>query len=70
MQKIDLNDYIMDILQDIIEIESIMKVLKDSANNENNEIEMIDVGNTLEIMITKMSNVKYSLNKYINLSFS
>jgi hypothetical protein len=67
MQNIDLNDFIMDILQDIIEVQSVMEVLKDSAHNENNGIIMTDVGNTLEILIAKMSNTKHSLNKYIEI---
>jgi hypothetical protein len=69
MKEIDLNDFVTDIFQDFKEIESMMKVLKDSVFNENNEISMIDVGNTLEIIITKMSNTKISLDKYIDIAF-
>ena len=65
MENIDMNDFIMDIFQDFVEIESMMKVLKDSAFNENNESTMTDLGNTLEIVIAKMSNTKNSLNKFI-----
>jgi hypothetical protein len=70
MENKDLNDFIVDIFQDFKEIESMMKVLKDSVFNENNEISMIDIGNTLEIIITKMSNTKISLDKYIDITFS
>ena len=65
----DLNDFAIEIIQDFNEIESITKVLKDSVCNENNEITMIDIGNTLELVISKMSNTKYSLNKYIDQAF-
>lgn len=69
MQNIDLNDFIIDILQDFIEELSLIKVLRDSVYRENNEITMVDVGNTLEILISKMSNTKISLNKYIDNAF-
>jgi len=69
MPKPDLNDYIIDILHDFSEIESMMKVLKDGVNNENSEIAMTDVENTLEILIAKMSNTKFSLEKYIDTTF-
>ena len=69
MENIDMNDFIMDIFQDFVEIESMMKVLKDSAFNENNESTMTDLGNTLEIVIAKMSNTKNSLNKFIKDTF-
>ena len=64
-----MNDFIIDIYQDFIEIESILKVLKDSAYNENNECTMKDLGNTLEILIAKMTNTKNSLNKFIEETF-
>lgn len=66
MDNVDLNDFIIEILQDIIELESMLKVLRDSVFNENNEITMFDIGNTLEVIITKISNTKHSLNKYID----
>jgi len=69
MNTVDLNDFVIDIFQDFNEIESIIKVLKDSVNNENNEIIMKDVGNTLEVIISKMANTKNSLDKYINITF-
>ena len=69
MDKLDLNDFIMEIFQDLKEIESIMKVLKDSAYNNNNESTMTDTGNALEIIIAKMSNTTISLDKYINIAF-
>ncbi len=69
MDKIDLNDFIMEIFQDLKEVKSIMKILKDSAYNRNNESTMTDVGNTLEIIIAKTSNTINSLDKYINVAF-
>jgi hypothetical protein len=69
MKDIDLNDFVTDIFQDLKEIESMMKVLKDSVFNENNEISMVDVGNTLEIIIAKMSDTKHSLDKYMDIAF-
>lgn len=69
MNKIDLNDFIINILQDFIEIESMLKVLRDSAFNENNEITMLDIGNTLEVTIAKTSNTKHSLDKYIDIAY-
>ena len=61
----DANDFIIGIFQDFTDIESMMKVIKDSVYNENNECTMTDLGNTLEIVIAKMSNTKNSLNKFI-----
>jgi hypothetical protein len=69
MKDIDLNDFVTDIFQDFKEIESMMKILKDSVFNENNEISMVDVGNTLEIIIAKMSDTKHSLDKYMDIAF-
>lgn len=69
MNKKAQNDYIADIFQDFCEIESLTKILKDSINNENKLFSMFDIENTLEILITKMTNTKISLNKYINNSF-
>lgn len=69
MNKINLNDFITEIFQDLKEIESIMKVLKDSTYNNNNESTMTDIGNALEIIIAKMSNTTVSLDKYINIAF-
>ena len=65
-KKTNLNDFIIEILQDFNEIQSITRVLKDSVYNE---ITMIDIGNTLELIISKISNTKYSLNKYIDQTF-
>lgn len=70
MNKIDLNDFIINILQDFIKIESMLKVLRDSTFNENNEITMLDIGNTLEITIAKMSNTKHSLDKYVDTAYN
>lgn len=69
MKEADLNDFIVDILQDFYEIESSLKVLKNSVFNENCEITMQDIGNNLELIITKFSNTKNSLNKYIDSAF-
>jgi hypothetical protein len=69
MENKDLNDFVTDIFQDLKEIESMMKVLKDSVFNENSEISIVDIGNTLEIIITKMSNTKNSLDKYMDIVF-
>lgn len=69
MQETKLNDFISDIFQDISETESIMKVLRESLYAENDVVTMYDVGNTLEIVIAKISNIKYSLDKYIDIAF-
>lgn len=69
MKNKDLNDFIVDILQNFEEIQSMIKVLKESVNSENKEISMTDVGNTLEVIIAKIASTKYSLNKYINSAF-
>jgi hypothetical protein len=58
------NDFLVDIIQDFNEIQSILKVLKDSLNNENNEIVFKDVANSLEIVISKMHNTNLSLDKF------
>lgn len=70
MDKIDLNDFIIEISQDISEIQSTLRIIRDSVCNENNEISMTDVGNILEIIIAKVSNTKISLDKYIDISFN
>jgi hypothetical protein len=69
MDKVDLNDFMIDIFQDFKEIESMLKILKDSVFNDNVESTMIDVGNALEIIIAKMSNTRNSLDKYIDIVF-
>ena len=69
MRNFDLNDFIVDILQDFCEIQSMLKVLKSSVSNGNDEISMADVGNTLEILVAKMSNTARSLNIYIDDAF-
>lgn len=69
MNKKAQNDYIADIFQDFCEIESLTKILKDSVNNENKLFLMSDIENTLEILITKMTNTRISLHKYINSSY-
>ena len=56
-------DFIVNIIQDVDEINSILKVLKDSVNNENCEIEIYDIANSLEIIISKVYNTKIALNK-------
>lgn len=70
MNKTNENDYIIDIFQEFCEIESLTKILKNSINNENKLFTESDIENTLEILITKMTNTKISLNKYIDNSFS
>lgn len=70
MNKKCLNDFIMDVFQDFVEIESMLKVLKNSTSNENCEILMEDVGNILEIVTAKMNSAKISLSKYIDDAFS
>ena len=62
MQK-ETNDFVIETIQDFNEIHSALKVLKDSVNNENSEIELKDISNTLEIIITKVHNAKRSLDK-------
>lgn len=69
MKNLELNDFIIEILQDFIELESMLKVLKDSAYSKNSEIEMSDIGNTFEVIVAKTSNTKLSLNKYIDIAF-
>lgn len=69
MNKKAQNDYIADVFQDFCEIESLTKILKDSVNNENKLFLMSDIENTLEILITKMTNTRISLHKYINNSY-
>lgn len=61
--KNEINDFLIDIIQDFNEIESLLKVLKDSVNNENSEIAFADIANTLEIVLSKIYNTKISLNK-------
>ncbi len=70
MQNVELNDCIVDIFQDFCETESILKILKESIYAQNDAITMSDVGNTLEIVIAKVSNIKHSLDKYIDVAFS
>lgn len=70
MNKNDLNDFIADIFQDFMEIESLLKVLKNSVFNGENEIVMSDVANTLEIVTSKLTNTTKSLDKYINNAFN
>ena len=59
----EINDFFVDIIQDFNEIESLLKVLKDSVNSENKEIVFADIANTLEIVLSKIYNTKISLNK-------
>ena len=69
MLKKDLNDFFIEILQDFCEIQSLIKVLKDSVCSENNEITIVDVGNTLEILVAKTSGTKLALEKYLDCTF-
>lgn len=70
MENKEQYDFVMDVFQDFIEIESMTKILKDSVSNENNECSMSDIGNVLEILNAKIANTKNSLNKFINDYFS
>ena len=70
MSNVKLNDSIVDIIQDICETESMIKVLRESLYSENGAVTMSDIGNTLEIVIAKTSNIKYSLDKYIDIAFN
>lgn len=69
MQNVELNDFIVDIFQDICETESMMKILRESAYAENGAVTMSDIGNTLEVVVAKISNIKFSLDKYIDVAF-
>ena len=69
MKNVELNDFIIAISQDICETESMMKILRESVYAENGAVTMSDIGNTLEIVVAKISNIKYSLNKYIDIAF-
>jgi len=64
----NLNDFLISIIQDLKETESSMKVLKDAANNNCN-IEMNDVANTLEIIIAKINSAKYLLERHVDEKF-
>lgn len=69
MQNVELNDFIVDIFQDICETESMIKILRESIYSENGAVTMSDIGNTLEIVVAKIANIKYSLDKYIDIAF-
>ncbi len=69
MQNVELNDFIIDIYQDLMETESMIKILRESVYSENSTVLMSDVGNTLEVVVAKISNIKYSLDKYIDIAF-
>lgn len=69
MQDIDSQDFIVEILQDIIEIESTAKILKSSVDNMNAEISINDIVNFLEIFVAKINNAKHSLDKYIDIVY-
>lgn len=56
-------------MQDYKETESMVKVLKDSVNNENKDITFIDIGNTLETILAKINNTNLALEKYIDIAF-
>jgi hypothetical protein len=69
MLEENLNDFLVGIIQDLKEAESTMKVLKDSANNNCN-IEMNDVANTLELIIAKINSAKYLIERHVDEEFS
>ncbi|MDD3436476.1 MAG: hypothetical protein PHC64_04910 [Candidatus Gastranaerophilales bacterium] len=66
MEK-EIDDFLVDIIQNFNEIYSILRVLKDSLNNENSEIIFNDIENTLEIIISKVYNTRISLDKYVEM---
>lgn len=68
LQK-NLNDYAINLIQDYKETESMIKVLKDSVNNENKEINFTDIENTLEIIPAKIKNSNINFDKYIDSIF-
>ncbi|MDD3437046.1 MAG: hypothetical protein PHC64_07850 [Candidatus Gastranaerophilales bacterium] len=68
LQK-ELNDYIVEVIQDYKETASMLKVLKDSVNNENKDIAFVDIGNTLEIILAKINNANLAFEKYIDIAF-
>ncbi len=70
MEEAKLNDIIIDIFQSIGEQESLIRILKEAINNENDRITMPDISNALEIILSKHSNIKLSLDRYIDLSFN
>jgi len=55
MKNVELNDYIIDVFQDICETESMIKILRESVYAENGAVTMPDIGNTLEIAIAKIA---------------
>lgn len=69
MDSRQLNDSIIEIFQDLNEIQSMIKVLKESINNENNDISVADIDNVLEILAAKTKNASISLTKYIDSAF-
>ena len=46
-----------------------IKVLKESISNENNDISVADIDNVLEILAAKTKNAGISLTKYIDSAF-
>lgn len=66
MQNKELNDFLVDILQDINEVQSLVKIIKNSTGNENAEITIKDINNTLELLDAKVTNIKISFEKVIN----
>ncbi|MDD3437491.1 MAG: hypothetical protein PHC64_10105 [Candidatus Gastranaerophilales bacterium] len=69
MDTKNLNDTIIEIFQDLNEIQSMIKVLKESIQSKNNEIFLKDIDNVLEILMPKTQNSCISLNKYIDIVF-
>lgn len=66
MKDTELNDFFVEILQDINETQSLVRVIKDSTNNENAEITIKDINNTMELLYAKVTNIKLSFEKGIN----
>lgn len=60
------SDCIVDIYQNFCEMESVLKIIKESIFNENKDITMNDIGNALEIIVSKMRENNHSLNIFID----
>lgn len=69
MNEKELNDFIAGILQDLTELESMLQVLREASFSKSHDISIIDIDNTLEVMVDKAYNTRISLNKYIDTVF-
>lgn len=59
-------DFLINILQDICEIKSLINVLKTCVYNSKDELNSRDIENSLEILYTKISNTEINLDKFID----